>query len=372
MTMEATPPSSPEPITFPCKSCGGPMHFDSEAQAMKCQYCGREEAIVSSDERPVEYDLELDAEADPKRKDWGIKQQAVKCENCGGVSLIPLLQTATLCAFCGSPKVLLQEDAADAIRPETMIPFQVSKSEAVNAFRAWKKKRWFVPNAFKKGQIDSALTGIYIPYWTFDSDTYSNYSAERGDYHYRNETRTRVVNGRRETYTERVRYTVWRHVSGDYGRSFDDVLIPASGQYDGELLQKLGNFRLEKLTGYLPEYLSGYVAEKYSVNRSEGWQRARNRMSSTLHNEIRQRIGGDEIRGLRVGTNYFNRTYKHILLPVWNANYKYRNKPYRYMVNGQTGLVSGLVPRSAVKITFFVLFCLAVAIPIIWWFMQNE
>ncbi|MNE87065.1 hypothetical protein D3C80_1842170 [compost metagenome] len=53
-------------------------------------------------------------------------------------------------------------------------------------------------------------------------------------------------------------------------------------------------------------------------------------------------------------------TYKHILLPLWNANYKYRNKPYRYMVNGQTGAVSGTVPRSPWKITFAVLFGIAV------------
>jgi hypothetical protein len=31
------------------------------------------------------------------------------------------------------------------------------------------------------------------------------------------------------------------------------------------------------------------------------------------------------------------------------------------MVNGQTGLVSGHVPRSAVKITFFVLLCVLAA-----------
>ncbi|RUS43076.1 hypothetical protein [Cohnella sp. AR92] len=370
MTMEAVPTKSP--VTFPCPGCGGPMHFDSEAQAMKCQFCGREETIIASSEEAVEHDLEMDEETNRGRTDWGMKQQAVKCQNCGGESLIPALQTATICAFCGSPKVLVQEDTAGTIRPETMIPFQISRDEAVSSFRAWKRKRWFVPNAFKKGTIDSALTGIYIPYWTYDSDTYSNYSAERGNYHYRTETRTRVVNGKTETYTERVRYTVWHHVSGDYGRSFDDVLIPASGQYDGELLQKLGNFRLEKLTGYLPEYLSGFIAERYSVSRGEGWNRARNQMSNTLEHEIRHQIGGDEIRGLRVGTKYYNRTYKHVLLPVWNANYSFKNKPYRYMVNGQTGLVSGHVPRSVIKITLFTLLCIAIAVPVIWWLLQNN
>jgi len=357
-----------KPVTFPCPGCGGPMNFDADSQKLKCAYCGGEEEIAQSSVRPIEHDLDDDKES-AERTDWGVKQQVVRCENCGGESIIPALQTATACVFCGSPKVLAQGDP-NSIRPETIVPFQLNQKEAAAAFAAWKRKRWFVPNAFKKGNIVSRLTGIYIPYWTYDADTSSVYQAERGDYHYRTETRTRVVNGKTETYTETVRYTVWTPVGGQYDRSFDDVLIPASKQYEGELLEKLGNFRLEKLTGYKPEYLSGFVAERYSLSRREGWLRARQKIDATLAREIQEEIGGDEIRGLVVLTSYYNRTYKHILLPVWNAVYNYKNKLYRYMVNGQTGLVSGHVPRSAVKITLFVLLCAAAALAALYLYVE--
>lgn len=351
------------PATFPCSGCGGAMTFDSESQALKCPYCGKEEAIAASDFEPVEHDLDTDfgeGEEDAALTDWGVKQQTIHCESCGGETIIPALQTAAACVFCGSPKMLAQGDRA-SIRPETVIPFQVSENEAAESFRKWKKKRWFVPNEFKRGNVRSKLTGIYIPYWTYDSETSSDYTAERGDYHYRTVTKTRTVNGKTETYTEQERYTVWHWVHGDYDRSFDDILIPASGQYDSELLEKLGNFELSELTGYKPQYLSGFIAERYSIDRSQGWERAQERIEDTLRSEIRSEIGGDEIRGLSIRTSYYDRTYKHILLPVWNANYSYKNRPYRYMVNGQTGLVSGHVPRSAVKITFFTLFCIALA-----------
>lgn len=358
------------PLSFPCSGCGGSMAFDSESQMLKCPYCGNEQPIPESSVRPVEHDFDSEEdEESPEATDWGLAQQTIHCESCGGETLIPALQTAGACVFCGSPKVLAQGDKA-SIRPETMIPFQVSMQDAVSSFQAWKKKRWFVPNAFKKGNVKSKLTGIYIPFWTYDADTESSYTAERGDYHYRTVTRTRTVDGKTETYTDTERYTVWHHVSGDYGRSFDDVLIPASGQYETELLEKLGNYELGKLTGYKPEYLSGFVAERYSIDRKQGWELARERIDDTLREEITSEIGGDEIRGLHIRTGFFNRTYKHVLLPVWNANYAYKNKTYRYMVNGQTGLVSGHAPRSAVKITFCVLILLALAAVALYLYVQ--
>jgi len=366
---ETTKPKTP--VTFPCSGCGGPMLFDSESQTLKCEYCGKEDPIENSDQQPIEHDLDMSETEDPGLTDWGLRTQTVHCEKCGGESVIPQIETAALCAFCGSPKVLVERDST-SIRPETMIPFQISLAEAAAGFQAWKKKRWFTPNEFKKGKIISRLSGIYMPYWTYDSETSSVYSAERGDYHYRNETRTRVVNGKTETYTERVRYTVWRRVGGEYDCSFDDILIPASVRYDRSLLEDLGNFDLRKLTGYKPEYLSGYIAEKYTVTGQEGWRKAGERIDDTLRANIREEIGGDEIRSLNVRTQYYDRTYKHMLLPVWNANYTYRTKPYRYMVNGQTGLVSGTVPRSPWKITFFVLLCVIAAAAVVIFFSQYS
>lgn len=358
--------------TFPCPSCGGQMQFDVDSQSLKCVYCGSEAAIeADADEEPVEYELDFDDEHDAHLTDWGVEQQIVKCDSCGGEMLLPANRTALICAFCASPKVLPQ-GAADSIRPESLIPFQISKDEAVDAFNVWRKKRWFIPRAFKKHSVTSSVNGVYVPFWTFDAESYSTYRVEIGTYHYRQETRTRVVNGKTETYTEQVRYTVWHWSSGDYDRTFDDVLIPASGQYDSKLLKKLNDFKLGDLVPYKPEYLSGFIAERYTVSLKEGSQQAQESMAATLRSEIRGQIHGDEIRNLDIDTKYSNRTYKHILLPVWNASYMYQNKSYRYMVNGETGEVIGRVPRSAWKITLFVLFWVAVAAGIVYMVMSGS
>jgi len=342
-----------EVIRFPCASCAGPMAFDAESQCLKCRYCGSEQPIAGGTGEPVEHPFE--GGEDETLLDWGAEQRAIRCEACGGETWIPATQTASACVFCGSPKVLAQEGVR-SLRPESLIPFQLTRE----SFSAWKKKRWFLPNDFKKADVSSQLNGIYIPYWTFDAETYSVYSAEVGVYHYRTVTRTRVVNGKTETYTETERYTVWHYRSGDYDRSFDDILVPASGHYDGTLLRKLGDFRLGELRGYAPEYLSGFISERYSVSREQGWDRAREEADGALNGEIRSRLGGDEIRHLSIRTSYDKITYKHLLLPVWNANYA-----------GQTGTVSGRVPRSAAKIASFSAACLSVVGAVAWFLASH-
>jgi len=64
-------------------------------------------------------------------------------------------------------------------------------------------------------------------------------------------------------------------------------------------------------------------------------------------------------------------TFKHILLPVWLAAYKYRGKTYRFVVNGRTGAVKGERPWSWVKITIAVLLGAIVAGIIGFFLAQN-
>ncbi|WP_442602335.1 hypothetical protein [Paenibacillus sp. KN14-4R] len=363
--------SMPEAINqFPCSGCGGQMVFDSDTQHMKCVYCGLEVPVENTNQAPVEHELDFDAIDRDASRDWGTAQQTIHCENCGGEVLIPPHQTATSCPFCDSPKVLPQ-GTPDSIRPESIIPFHISKEKAIASFLQWKKKKWFMPNYFKKEHTVSKLTGIYVPFWTFDSSTYSTYSAEVGVYHYRTETRTRTVDGKTETYTEQVRYTVWHHTSGNYDRWFDDVLIPASTQHEAGLLKKFKDFQLKQLIPYRPEYLSGFIAERYSVPLRSGWSSAQDQMSNDLNSDIRRKIGGDEIQNLNISTSFSDSTYKHILLPLWSAVYSYKGKVYRYLVNGETGHVSGHVPRSPIKIACFTLACLAAVVLLFLYFQKK-
>jgi hypothetical protein len=65
-------------------------------------------------------------------------------------------------------------------------------------------------------------------------------------------------------------------------------------------------------------------------------------------------------------------TFKHILLPIWLAAYKYRGKTYRFVVNGRTGKVQGERPWSAWKIAL-ALIALAIVGGVVGYFIaQNQ
>ena len=84
-------------------------------------------------------------------------------------------------------------------------------------------------------------------------------------------------------------------------------------------------------------------------------------MDRVIYTDVCHDIGGDVQRVDNIDSDYDAETFKHILLPVWMAAYKYGGKSYRFLVNGQTGEVQGERPWSVWKITFAVLAALIVA-----------
>ncbi|MDZ4136376.1 MAG: primosomal protein N' (replication factor Y) - superfamily II helicase, partial [Paracoccaceae bacterium] len=206
-----------------------------------------------------------------------------------------------------------------------------------------------------------ALNGIYVPFWTFDAATRSRYSGKRGTYYYETRTVTVRVNGKSEHRQEQVRKTRWQSVAGWVSRAFDDVLVLASQSLPRRYTEALQPWDLGALQPYRPDYLAGFNAEGYSVPLAEGQARARQIMSEVIVQDARRDIGGDEQMVDRVNTDWSEETFKHILLPVWMAAYKYNGKTYRFVVNGQTGRVQGERPYSAWKIAFAVIVVAVVA-----------
>jgi len=123
----------------------------------------------------------------------------------------------------------------------------------------------------------------------------------------------------------------------------------------------LAPWDLTALAPYTPEYLAGFRAEGYTIDLDTAFTEARARMDAQITRDIRFDIGGDKQRITSAKTQVSDVTFKHILLPVWMAAYKYRGKTYRFVVNGQTGAVKGERPYSAIKIALAVTLGLIVA-----------
>ncbi len=338
---------------FPCDTCGSDLRFDPGGHQLICDHCGNVAQIDTGRAKSgglAELDFEdalhhrlADAEIEETR--------VVACPNCGAQTEFDGDTHAAECPFCATP-VVTDTGTHRHIKPRGVLPFELDEGSARGALTDWLGSLWFAPNGVKDyARKGRKMNGIYVPYWTFDADTKSKYTGQRGTHYY--ETKTVVRDGKRKKV--RVRKTRWRPASGRVARFFDDVLVLASKSLPKKYTDGLEPWDLSSLEPYKPEYLAGFRAEGYQVELSDGFKEARIYMDRMIHRDVKYDIGGDEQRVNSVNTTVSDVTFKHILLPVWLAAYKYRGKTYRFVVNGRTGRVQGERPYSAWKITIAVI-----------------
>ncbi len=134
-------------------------------------------------------------------------------------------------------------------------------------------------------------------------------------------TRTVVRNGKR--VQEQVPQIRWQPASGRVARFFDDVLVLASRALPKTFTDALEPWDLPALEPYQPEYLAGFRAEAYTVSLQDGYAEARAHMDRVIERDVRFDIGGDRQRIHAIDTEIRDVTFKHILLPVWLAAYRY-------------------------------------------------
>lgn len=333
---------------FPCPSCGANIRYKPSEQSMVCPYCDTKIDIEKEMEDIKENCFHLALEN--AQEDWGTEKKVMHCDSCGADTLLDSNIASQFCPFCGSSHILQDSSCSSGIAPETLIPFTVGKKSAESSFLKWLKKRRFAPNALKHQYVSHRLEGVYVPYWIYDSQTYSEYTAQAGTYYYVTQTHWVTRNGKRQQVTRQVRKTRWRNTHGNYSKFFDDILINGSTHVNQKIINKIQPYNLSDLVHYKSEFLSGFVTEKYSVGLKDGWHVARQEVDSSIRNGITRQIAADEVRALNVNTQYNHITFKHLLLPVWISSYTYKGKLYQFMVNGQSGKVDGEAPISPWKV----------------------
>jgi hypothetical protein len=280
-------------------------------------------------------------------------------------------EVAGVCPFCAAAIVAQPKSADLEIAPNGLLPFGLEKRAATGSIQSWLASRWFAPNALKSVARPDGIHGVYVPFWTYDAQTRSAYTGERGDYYYETEYVT-VQNARGEAVRQQqqVRRTRWSGVSGQVENAFDDVLVPASRAIDERRLRELAPWDLEAVAPYEPAYLAGFKAQRYQVELADGFETAQAIMNSSIQHAVRSDIGGDEQQVHSVNTRWNDVTFKHVLLPVWIGAYRFQGKVFQVTVNARTGEVQGERPYSTLKIALAVLAAL-ILIAAFYWVSQR-
>lgn len=280
----------------------------------------------------------------------------INCQSCGASVTFTPPEVARQCDFCGVQIVAQPKSADPILAPEGVLPFCITQKQADEGLRQWLSSRWFAPNALKQFSRPDAINGIYIPFWTYDTNTLSYYTGERGEYYYTTESYTeRDAQGREITRTRQVRHTRWSPVSGSVSRWFDDVLVAATTSLQLTRLEALEPWDLSELKPYDPAFLSGFKAQRYQVDLAQGFERVKQLAAAAIKNDVLQDIGGDEQRIHNISTQYYAITFKHLLLPVYAGAYRFNQKVFQIVVNGRTGEIQGDRPYSFWKIALLIL-----------------
>ena len=331
-------------LTYKCPSCGAPLIYQGDTQALQCNSCGNSFSVETA--RQVS---ELDESQGGGGTNWNMRdveftrQEAERtktysCTSCGAQLVTEETTVATNCAFCGSPSIIPAQ-FTPGTRPEKVIPFIVKKEEAEKAFHSYFRGKRMLPNAFLKGKNQiSQIMQLYVPYWLFNctADADMTYNA------------TRVSTRRSGQYMETItqHYLILRSGTLD----FNDLPIDANSRIDNDITETLEPYRTEAAVDFTPEVLSGAMANRADVSPDECKQRADERITNTTQSVMRDTVQGYSSvsqRSSRLSIPEGNST--PVLFPMWQITTIKEGKPYTFAINGQTGKLTTNIPYSKGK-----------------------
>ncbi len=347
---------------FPCAACGAQAEWNPGKQLLVCPFCGTSAPFKVDQTTGAIEEIDLVKalrELPEEQRGWAAEKRTVQCQSCKAVSVFDPGRVGQNCDFCGSPALVDYQEIKAPIRPQSLLPFKVTEGQVREQIRRWYASKWLAPGKLKSRALVDRVHGVYIPYWTFDAHAVCPWTAEAGHYYYTSET-YRDNKGRRQT--RQVRHVRWEPASGEVMHFFDDQPIPGTQGVSYALLAAVEPFPTQELVPYDTAYLSGFVVEHYQVVLVDAAQSSLDAMKRRLYEMCAAQIPGDTHRNLRIDPTFSDRTFKHVLVPIWLLTYDFNAKPYQVVVNGYTGRMAGDYPKSFWKVALLVLLAILVLI----------
>jgi DNA-directed RNA polymerase subunit RPC12/RpoP len=334
MSTVANYPPAPHEVlpsagTSVCAQCGAP----AEALDKFCPACGASRPAAPAAEAKL-------------------VQTYFRCKNCGAEVAVDPDQRSYRCAFCDSTYVVeFTPEQTGRQPPDFVIGFSITLPQAQESFRRWLgDNSWFRPRDLAAAQVVDKLRGVYLPFWAFSMLAQSRWAASIGEYWYRTETYTTTENGRTVTHTRTVQETEWWDLAGRHHGYYSGYLVSGSRglpQRDAATIQP---FHLAALKRYEPYFLAGWSSEEYSTAREQALQSCQQEFQRREQAGVTGFLPGDTSARVQVQTEFSEIHSDLVLLPVYLLSYRYRDKVYRFLLNGQTGKASGEKPLSGWRI----------------------
>lgn len=324
-----------------CMGCGATLKYSPATQNFKCEYCNHEYTI--EDIEKFQQQSQLNSETNKENIDINDGKVSDKeyasytCKNCGAELITDDNTVATSCVYCRSTAII-NNRIKGVLLPNKLIPFTKTKQDAIDAFKSCTKGKLFAPNSFNDPKNINEITGVYVPFWLYDSTVETEFKANgtkitswtSGDYHY---TKTDI-------------YNVERDVSMD----FEKVPADSSSKFEDNLMDSIEPYNYEELKDFNEAYLSGFLAEKYDVTKEVASKRMEERVANSAIERCRHSANSySALTPTQQNVKITKGNISYVMLPVWMLNIKYGGKLYHFAMNGTTGKFIGEIPKDKHK-----------------------
>lgn len=310
-------------MIFDCPACAAALRFRPALGKLECISCGNTYEVSEFADKKEASQSSFSGENDT------MECNIYTCTSCGAELAVNGVESSTFCSYCGQPTIVFSR-VSSALKPKHIIPFSVSKEQAITAIRSHISKGFFVPNEIKNFEIER-VRGIYLPFWLYDID-YSDCQYLSGQ-------------------VKQGKHTVTKYFYREAECTFHDMTLDASRQLSDESSQRLEPYNTSVLKPFETGYLSGFYADCYDMKSEQLTPLAISRAKSLFDGEVAKTVRASNIQILNNNAKYEIRKSEYTMFPAWFLTFRYQNEPYTILVNGQTCKVIGAVPYTKARIT---------------------
>lgn len=308
-----------------CPGCGAPMEYDPGFDSLVCQSCGNiidPKSLPDADDFYLNYGSEepVDLKDMVDEDSWSGEMydcHIYTCSQCGGEVIVSGTEVSTRCIYCGSTAVVFNRIAREH-RPDYIVPFKITKEEALENVREKLLSGFFVPRFFKKAE-PSVVRGIYIPYFLYEGSYQDTQRFLAGETPY--------------IY--------------DCECEFEDLPVEACKALADRTSAMLEPYYLNEKVEFDTSYLMGFYSNVQDLEPRVAAGGANIKARAFFDREVMNQLPKSYFRKMRrvtsVPKSKLSRS-SYALLPAWFITINRENTPYTFLVNGQTGKVVGTVP----------------------------
>lgn len=323
-------------LQYTCPGCSAPLIFDPKRGRLRCEFCGSDYSPEEMEEK--NRSREAEKAVVPDGEEW----KAYSCSSCGAELLADQNTAVMTCPYCGNHTIVTAQFAG-AIRPDSLIPFGVTKEDAVAQYEAYYKKgirKFLLPASFGTDSHIQEIQGVYIPFWLFNGKA--------------------RIDGIYDTSNERQEgdYKIVEHYQAERSgeMSFDKVPADASRRMADDLMDSIEPYDFRALKPFAMTYLPGFLAERFDVDEEDDKERAKKRIRETICAKTEQTVHYDRIDKrdhVKVDVHFDKTSYA--LLPAWLLTTRWQDREWTFAMNAQTGKFTGNLPIQGGKLAFSVL-----------------